>query len=343
MKRAKEREVLPERHVVWRLLRIHQLIRQRRYPNSRTIAEELECSRRTAERYIEKLKDWVAAPIEYDASKRGFYYDGPEPDLPPLRFTEGEAVAVFLAEKLLRQCRGTPYEREVCNALQKLTVLLPREVTLDPAMLSEWISFNVEPLRGDEERVARVFADLSQALVDRRTVWMEYYTASRDADTEREVDPYHLHFYQGVWYLIAYCHLREQVKIFALDRIGDYRLTDRTFQVLPGFDLDQYMGDSFRIERGEPRDVVIRFRPEQARYIRGKQWHPSQQLEEGEDGSLVMHLRVGGLGEIKRWVMQYGAGAEVLAPPELRQMIATDVARLACQYAYDWQGEAVYG
>ncbi|MEW6399712.1 MAG: WYL domain-containing protein, partial [Bacillota bacterium] len=94
-----------------------------------------------------------------------------------------------------------------------------------------------------------------------------------------------------------------------------------------------YLSCGFRIERGEPRDVVIRFASEQARYIKGKQWHESQVLEEGEDGSLVMRMRVGGLGEVKRWVLQYGAGAEVLAPPELRRMVADEATRLAARYA----------
>lgn len=329
---ANHKGLAPDRHVFWRLLRVHRLIKERKYPNSRTIAQALECSPRTAERYIEKLRDYGAAEIVYDPRRRGYYYAA-EPDFPPLRLTEGEAVAVFLAEKLLRQCRGTPFEKEVGGALQKLVTLLPQQVTVDAAALCDWISFDVEPLRGEEERVARVFADLSLALTSRRTVWMEYYTASRDENTEREINPYHLHFYDGVWYCIAYCHLRQQVKIFALDRIGDYRLTDRTFEIPADFNLQQYLSSGFRIERGgEPRDVVIRFTPEQARYIRGKRWHSTQVLEEQPDGSLLLRMRVGGLGEVKRWVLQYGASAEVLAPPELRHLVATEAALLASYY-----------
>ncbi|MDI6893156.1 MAG: transcriptional regulator [Bacillota bacterium] len=332
MQQAKQPGVPPDRHVIWRLLTIHRLIKEKRYPNTRTLSEELECSRRTAERYIEKLKIWLAAEIAYDPVRRGYYYVGGTPEFPPLRLTEGEAVAIFLAEKLLRQCRGTPYEREVCGALDKLTALLPDEVTVDACDMVGWITFDVEPLRGDEQRVAQVFADLDRARAAQRTVWMEYYTASRDAHTQREIDPYGLHLYDGVWYVIGHCHLRGKVLIFALDRIGDYRLTDKTFTIPADFDLRQYLSCGFRIERGEPRDVVIRFASEQARYIKGKQWHKSQVLEEGEDGSLVMRMRVGGLGEVKRWVLQYGAGAEVLAPPDLRQMVADEIGCMSRTY-----------
>lgn len=332
MQQVKERSVPPDRHVIWRLLTIHRLIKEKRYPNTRTLAEALECSRRTAERYIEKLKDLVAAQIAYDPVRRGYYYVGGAPELPPLRLSEGEAVAIFLAEKLLRQCRGTPYEKEVCGALQKLTALLPDEVTVDARDMVEWISFDVEPLRGEEQRIARVFADLDRARAEQRTVWMQYYTASRDADTEREIDPYGFHLYDGVWYVIAHCHLRGKVLIFALDRVGEYRITDQTFRIPPDFNMRDYLSCSFRIERGEPREVVVRFAPEQARYIRGKRWHPTQELEEHDDGSLILRMRVGGLGEVKRWVLQYGAGAEVLAPPELRQMVASEALRLHEQY-----------
>lgn len=332
MEQTRLRSIPPDRHVFWRLLGIHRLIKEKRYPNTRTLAEQFECSRRTAERYIEKLKDLLAAEIAYDPVKRGYYYVGGAPEFPPLRLSEGEAVAIFLAEKLLRQCRGTPYEKEVCGALQKLTALLPDEVTVDARDMADWVTFDVEPLRGDEQRVAQVFADLDRARASQRTVWMQYYTASQDENREREIDPYGLHLYGGVWYVIAYCHLRNRVLIFALDRIGDYHITDKMFTIPPDFDLREYLSCSFRIERGEPRDVVIRFAPEQARYIRGKRWHETQALEEQQDGSLIMRVRVGGLGEMKRWVLQYGAGAEVLAPPELRQMVADEAARLASRY-----------
>lgn len=117
--------------------------------------------------------------------------------------------------------------------------------------------------------------------------------------------------------------------MFALDRITDLRLTDERFTPDPDFDINIYLGDSLALERGgELEEVRIRFDPFQARYIRERQWHPSQEIEEHPDSSLTLTLRVRGLGEVKRWVMSFGSRAEVLAPDRLRLEVLAEVERM---------------
>jgi predicted DNA-binding transcriptional regulator YafY len=322
-----------DRHTGHRLIELIFMIKEGRYPNTRTIAEHFECSQRTAERYIERLRDFVADDLVYDPRRKGYYFARGGPDLPRFKLTEGEAVAVFLAVKLLNQCRGTPYEHAVARALSKLAYLFPKEITADEVpQLAEWVSFGIEPLRGEERQVMEAFHTLNEARSRKETVRIRYFTASRGEWRERDIDPYHLHFHDGAWYVFAYCHWRGEVKTFALDRIEWIRGTGKSFEVEPGFSPESFIQDSFRIERGEPRDVAIRFGPEQARYVRGRRWHPSQEIEELEDGGLVLRMRVGGLGEIKRWVLSFGAGAEVLGPEELVRDVRREVAGLAGRY-----------
>jgi len=315
----------------------------------------------------------VADELVFDRKRRGYRFTSSGPKLPTFRLTEGEAVAVFLAARLLEQCRGTPYEGAVARAMTKLAYLFPKEITLDrvphPA---GWVTFRMEPLRGEERQVMDVFLRLDEAREKQETVHVRYFTASRDEWNERDIDPYHLHFHDGAWYVFAYCHWRREVKIFALDRMGAIAATGRRFEVPADFSPETFMADSFRIERGAPVDVAIRFSSEQARYVRGKQWHPSQtveELEEGRvreapqpdravaspergkgreatregeyearsgktrpDGGLILRMRVGGLGEVKRWVLSFGAGAQVLAPEELREMVGQEVARMGGLY-----------
>lgn len=248
-------------------------------------------------------------------------------------------MAVFLAARLLEQCRGTPYEGAVSSALQKLAYLFPKEVSLagmpHPA---GWVSFRMEPLRGEERQVMDVFLRLEKARDEQETVHLRYFTASRGEWGERDIDPFHLHFVDGAWYVFAYCHWRKEVKVFAPDRVESVEGTGRRFEVPADFSPEAFLAHSFEIERGDPVDVAIRFGPEQARYVRGKQWHPSQSIEElgrgpdGKDQGLLLRMHVGGLGEVKRWVLSFGAGAEVLKPQSLRLEVIREIESLGRKY-----------
>jgi len=336
----------PDRHVGVRIFEIIRLIQEGRYPSVDTIMRRFECSKRTAERYIEKIRDLVAEDLIYDRRRRGYCFARGGPDLPPFRLSEGEVAAIFLATRLFEQCRGTPYERAVGRALSKLKYLFPEEVTLNALdQPTGWVSFRMEPLRGEERQVLEAFIRLNEARESRETVRLSYFTASRREWREREIDPYHLHFHEGAWYVFAYCHWRRQVKIFALDRMAFIQTTGRTFEIPESFSVQDFMADSFRIERGEPADVAIRFAPQQTPYVKGKQWHQSQSIETLDDGGLILRMRVGGLGEVKRWVLSFGAGAEALEPEELRDAVAQDVEALARAYgvAVGGEGELLAG
>ena len=93
------------------------------------------------------------------------------------------------------------------------------------------------------------------------------------------------------------------MRTFALDRMTGLGVTGESFKVPADFSVEEYLAGSLAIERGEPRKVVIEFDHGEAPYIRGRQWHHSQTLEELPDGTLRMTLTVGGLGEVMRWVM----------------------------------------
>ena len=98
---------------------------------------------------------------------------------------------------------------------------------------------------------------------------MRYYTASRDEHTERKVSPYHLYNVQGDWYLIAYDDKRQSFRNFAIGRMENWRVMNETFALLPVFFSGNVHGSAFHTERGgEVAEVVIRFNPQQARYMR---------------------------------------------------------------------------
>ncbi len=87
------------------------------------------------------------------------------------------------------------------------------------------------------------------------------------------------------------------------------------------------MADAFGVQKGEkPVAVSVRFAPRQARWIRERRWHKTARVQEQLDGGLVLHLKVAETSEIRRWVLQFGSEAEVLAPQSLRDVVAKELA-----------------
>ncbi|GAB6876615.1 helix-turn-helix transcriptional regulator [Thermaerobacter litoralis] len=322
-----------------RLVRIVAELRANRYPNARTLAESLEVTTRTVHRDLDVLRDDWHAPLEFDRRRNGYYLTDPSWE-PPVkaglsRLGAGEALALAFGLQALEAVRAHGLEEAFQALLARLPELLPEQVTVDLSSLAHRVSFFFEPTRGDPEAVGERLAALREAIEGCRVVRLRYYTASRDEETTRLVEPYHLRYYDGAWYMAGYCRWRKDVRTFAVDRIRDIQVLDETFPP-PGpdrFSPEVYFGEAWRLQRGAERQkVVVRFRPPQARYVRGRTWHPSQESQEEPDGSLVLTFRVLGTDEIMRWLLQFGAGAEVLEPASLRQAMAAEAEAIARLY-----------
>jgi predicted DNA-binding transcriptional regulator YafY len=246
------------------------------------------------------------------------------------RLSEGELIALFLAERVMQHYKNTPYAKDLATAFQKLSLALPEEVTINLNHLMDALSF-----RPSAERAAdvRCFKALTKAVRERRQLELLYWTASRDESGRRVVDPYHLTSTDGEWYLAAYCHLREEVRLFVPSRIKEYRETGISFDVPASFRIDTYLDHTFRIMHGDgkPRRIKVRFTGSATRYVSEKTWHPSQQVEKKKDGSLILTLALDHFLEVKRWVLAYGPDCEVLEPAELRDQVCQELRKAARQ------------
>jgi predicted DNA-binding transcriptional regulator YafY len=156
---------------------------------------------------------------------------------------------------------------------------------------------------------------------------MVYRTAGRGETAEREVDPYDITLApDDDWCLLGHCHLRDDVRMFKLQRIESVEETGETFVRPATFRASDYMADSFGTIRGDgDYDVVLRFSRASAGWIAEKEWHPGQVVESQSDGSLLLRLHVNDLRLIKRWVMYWGPDCEVLEPDELVQTIVAEL------------------
>ena len=151
---------------------------------------------------------------------------------------------------------------------------------------------------------------------------------SRKKKTRRKVAPYKIWFFDGAFYLIGYCGLRQDIRVFALDRIQALTLTEETFEMPEDFRAEDFMRTSF----GKPQQVRIRFAPDVAGYISEKTWHATQKIVPQKDGSIHFEARVAGTDEIKFWVLSWGAKAQVLSPALLRNEILSEAEAMLHNY-----------
>jgi predicted DNA-binding transcriptional regulator YafY len=104
---------------------IDQVHRARKWPTDKTLAKNLEVGPRTIRRDLEFMRDERHAPIAFDRARRGCHYTEPTYRLPLLQMSQGELLAVYLSERLMKQFRGTPFEPDRPRAIAKLGEMLP--------------------------------------------------------------------------------------------------------------------------------------------------------------------------------------------------------------------------
>jgi predicted DNA-binding transcriptional regulator YafY len=322
----------PTRPQLYRCAIIHRTVKAGGYPNANRLSADLGVHRRTILRDLDYMRDSLSAPLEYCPRKRGFYYTEKDYSIDLLNLTEGELLSLCLGHNLLLKCRGMPYEKHIASAFGKICALLQKAIPLDFGF-ADHITFDLEPLRGKDKIVAGNFAVIGTAMRRKKSIKITHYAIARDDRRERLVDPYYLRYYQGVWYLIAFCHLRNEYRFFALDRISNITCTGRDFQIRSDFDVEQFMQDSFQLYRGdEALEVKIWFSPRQARWIREKQWHPTQKLAEQPDGSIILAMTTSGLTQVKSWILGFGSEARALAPQALVKEIENELDRSRQNY-----------
>lgn len=318
----------PLRRLMWALARL----RSGRPLKATDVAREFEVTVRTAYRDLDFLRDEWRVPLEFDRAMASYRLTEPTTVLPLVSLSQGELVALYFAEKVLAQYRGTPFEPDLASAFRKIQELLPEEVKVSPSSLDDILTLDPGPLHTPD---AEVFRTLLAAQRLRRRVLVRYRSLSSDRVSQRRLHPYHLFNHRGDWYVAAWDEARRAVRIFAIHRFRRATLSTEPYELPPGFRFDDYMRDAFAIQKGgTPVQVSIRFAPRQARWIRERRWHETARVQEGLDGGLVLHLRIAETSEIRRWVMQFGSEVEVLAPPSLRRAVARDLAAALRPYRH---------
>lgn len=317
-----------------RLHDIIRLIESRMGVTVKELVEETGVDRRTIYRDLAAIQD-AGYPLCSEQSGREVIYRfiRPMKEIPPISFSLEELFSLSLLRASADALDGTPFHDDITSLFRKITSTLPPRI----ASHVERISTVPILIPQGKRRYGAGGGDLQTlrwGLLHQKTVRIIYRPSGTSCEKTYLVHPYTLALYRGGIYLIGFVPERHDTRTFALERIQHVEQTDERFEIPAGYTPKRRFAHSFGIVPEPPVTVRIRFSAAVADHIVERVWHPSQSISRGDDGTLILSLRVGGKREIFSWILSHGADAELLSPRAWRQEIAGIVHAMSGHYPH---------
>jgi predicted DNA-binding transcriptional regulator YafY len=314
----------------WQLIQI--LIASKRGKSVSDLADGLNCIPRTVYRDLEALQ-FAGFPI-YNQKKAGknlwHLLDTPRDQI-PLPLTLTELMALYFSRDMLKILKDTVFYNSLASLFQKIKTTLPLNYQKNLDRIEKTLIVGPRPYKPFSQ-YKEIIDGVNRAIDRQHHIEILYFTMSRNEQTWREVAPYKVWFFDGTFYLIGFCCLRREIRIFALDRITQLRQTDLPYEMPADFNIEEYMRTSFGVFHGKPIAVRVKFSAAVAGYIQEKVWHGSQKIEQHADGAITFEVQVAGTQEIKFWIMRWGAQAVVLSPESLKDEILAEARQIIGTY-----------
>lgn len=316
-----------ERQIV-RVLALLRVLGQGRAPTVHELAAEFRTRRETIYRDLRVLQD-AGYPITGDDRGRLSRPRLISARVPDIRFSPAELDALLLA--VAQAQAALPNADSLSSASFKLKALAESEPDSTPPSLDEMFetwTFGSKNYRAHETHIAV----LIEAILRKRRCFVEYRAPARSKAKGYDFEPYRLLFVGGGLYVVGWVPKHAGTATLAIDRLVSVTPSKTEFAVDPGFDPVKCRQDAFGVSWQEPTEVVLRFRADQAPYVRERLWHPTQELTDRPDGGVQLAFRAGGPFEIRRWILGWGDAVEVVSPNELRNEIVRILNAAASNY-----------
>ena len=307
-----------------RLINLVAELKKNNYPNSRTFAEKLKesdlwdetninCCAKTIQRDIKVLKKEFNAPIGWDYERKGYYlkHHGWDFSIPALE--DSYLIASILGAKIAEDTMPEPLKSEIANAVN-LQLSSNNPELLDTANINTFITGYITKVKMEPN----IFKAIYSGWQFHKSVKISYKRYQLGEETERTVDPYVITYYNSVWYLKAYCHLRNEIRTFAIHRITKAELTDREFEVPK--EILKNPGTAQPFSDSGIESIELWCSQQIAGYVMERDMY-QQEYELNPDGSINLHIKSAPWYTITRWILSEAGNIKVIKPESLRQDI----------------------
>lgn len=303
------------------------------------LLDELEVSPATFKRDLDLLRDQMHAPIKWvpgeGGRERGYIledkgWSSGKLGLPKAWFSASEIYALLMIHELASHIGPGLLTEHLQPLITRVTLMLSAAEDTPEDVRARVRLLNSASKRSGSPH----FEAVARAAVKRRRLKLLYFTRSRNDRSERVVSPQVIVHYKENWYLVAWCHKAEGLRMFALDAIEDAVLLKEPAKSVAKKLIEEIVGRDFGIYSGEERKLAkLLFTAKQAPWVRSETWHKDQVGESTEDGGFLLTVPYSDPRELVLEILRYGPDVRVLEPPELQQEVAKRLRAAADQYA----------
>ncbi|MEY9976314.1 helix-turn-helix transcriptional regulator [Lysinibacillus sp. RC79] len=311
-------------HKAQRLIQLIMKVNERKKFTIQEMAEECGVSRRTMIRDLMELSE-LGVPLYSETGPNGGYRVLREKVLPPISFTEHEAIALFFACQSLRNYKALPFKNEVNTALDKFFHYLSSELKKKIESMQQRLIFWVPP----HELNVPFLKELLEAALEQHVVTILYEASTSKS---RVIQPLGIYTMNGLWYCQAYCFLAEDYRVFRVDRVKDFSLdADQSLKL----NMTNEHIKSWIMPTNEDNmlDLEVDLTPEGVRRCQSEVWL-SQWLKLREDGFGTIRTKMN--TSFTPWIVHFflglGIEANVKHPQVVREQIKSKLQELIKQY-----------
>lgn len=277
-------------------------------------------STRNIYRDIRRL-DEAGVQVMLQGNKGYYLVDGISHTPAHLGTEEYLALSLYPMLAGAQKLKQRPFQQAFQRAMEK--ILARFKVNDELVRLSQRIRIHAEPEDGAHDEIMQ---KVIEAILREVTITCTYHTMYRDELTTRMIDPYYLVPRGGHLYLVGFCHQRDEVRTFRLNRFQRIELTDKRFFIEDDFDINEYLAHLWGIKRdSEEITFRVRFSREVARYIKEERYEAPHTFVDQPDGSLLLTVTTRSADEFLRWMKQYGKHAELLEPQAYREQLREEL------------------
>lgn len=312
---------------VIRFFKIIQAIQAKPGITASELAVKCEVDIRTIYRDLRHM-DHIA-PITNDGHGSGYRFMG-NFALYPLNFTEQEALVFSLLPSVIDRDKLPP---GFDSAYDKVMAAHCKEKSQSKSIIENITDIIQMGTPAYRKESANFLYPIIQAILEQKTIQTVYHTQYRDETTERRIDPYFLVPRDQRFYLIGFCHQKQEIRTFRMSRFQQVELTNQSFDK-GDFNIRQYLKNTWSIERGDkPMTFKVKFSAEIARYIKEEELFVHPRMKDLPDGTLLFEVTVNNEREFLKWMLQYGPEAEIIEPKAVREKLKKQLDQWVAKYS----------